>query len=77
MRHWEYLTVILYKTMFGMGKRWAVDEVDSAISDDWRNRNYESIGSFCNLMDEIGWELVTATQVRGDYITLLFRHPMR
>jgi hypothetical protein len=80
MTHWEYITVTLYKSMFGMGKRWEVDEVDGDIPQDWRNKHggdYTSLGNFCNLMDEAGWELVTASQIRGDIITLFFRRPTR
>ena len=76
MRHWEYMTVTLRKGALGLG-RWIADEVEGNIPEDWQYKKYDSISSFCNLMDEIGWELVTATQVRGDYITLFFRHPIR
>lgn len=77
MRHWEYMTVTLRRGALGLG-RWIVDEVEEGdIPEDWRYKKYDSTSSFCNLMDEVGWELITATQARAEYITLFFRHSLR
>ena len=77
MRHWEYITVTLHRKM---SKSWTVDEGDADIPEDWRNRHggdYDSLGSFCNLMDEAGWELITAAHHYGLGMILSFRRPTR
>ncbi|HEU5198882.1 MAG TPA: hypothetical protein VFU32_04555 [Ktedonobacterales bacterium] len=73
MRHWEYLTVTLSRKLFNKG--WEIDEADQEYKEaSWyKKQGYTSISNFCNLMDEMGWELVTASQHAPSYITLIFR----
>ncbi len=68
MRHWEYLNVTLVKS----GKEWAVYKIDGPLHQEWGDMKF-ALNSFCNLMDEASWELITATQARGDTMTLFFR----
>jgi hypothetical protein len=74
MRHWEYLTITLVHTF--LGKSWEIYEADQEYKEaNWyKEQGYPSISSFCNLMDEMGWELVTASYNTGNYLTLFFRH---
>ena len=74
MRHWEYLTITLSRKLFRKG--WEIDEADREFEQmGWyKKQGYPSISSFCNLMDEMGWELVTASYHNAYDITLLFKH---
>lgn len=74
MRHWEYLTITLSRKLFR--KNWKVEEVDREYKQAgwYKKQGYPSIGNFCNLMDEMGWELVTASPLSPYGIILIFRH---
>ena len=74
MRHWEYLTVTLSRKLFQ--KAWEIDEADQEYKGaNWyKKQGYPSISNFCNLLDEMGWELVTASYHNTYDITLIFRH---
>jgi hypothetical protein len=76
MRHWEYLTITLSRKLFQKG--WEIDEADQEYKGaNWyKKQGYSSMSSFCNLMDEMGWELVTASYHNRYDITLIFRRPI-
>lgn len=76
MRHWEYLTITLSRTLFSKG--WEIDEADQPYKQEswYKKKGYASISGFCNLLDEMGWELVTASYHNRFDIILLFRHPI-
>jgi hypothetical protein len=73
MRHWEYVTVALSSKRLKQG--WEIAEADQEYKGtNWyKQQTYPSISSFCTLMNEIGWQLITANYPGGSYVTLIFR----
>ncbi len=76
MHHWEYLTV--YLSCKRLKHRWEIVEADQEYKGThwYKQQVYPSISSFCDLMNERGWQLITAGYRGGSSVTLTFRYPI-